>query len=273
MDLLAVLDAVVVAMRSIPQWPWKATRVTTPSTDAHAHTLASLACSGTFRTSGQRVCVDVPWVVLEAIDGEYTAEPVSSACEFVGVARADVAATIQDGQQCSVRVRVAAVIVGSLMGQARFLVSSKGRGIGHVVDVGVVSCEAILRIPNVVIMWSQNVGSASDAAGQLHPGAMHEMLFVDVQFKTGASRRLYIELTPGQISGFDVASTKAAFWKPPAIYSKLKENPGYLDLDGYEERFQWPGLETYYDVVQKVCEEALGSELRQVPVDFVKRLM
>ena len=94
MDLLAVLDVVVVVMRSIPQWPWKATRVVTPATDAQSHTLARLACSGRFRTTGQPVCADVPWVVLEAIDGEYTSEPVHRDCEIDGVARADVAATI-----------------------------------------------------------------------------------------------------------------------------------------------------------------------------------
>ena len=270
MDLLEVLDVVVVVMSSIPQWPWKATRVVSPATDAQSHTLARLACSGGFRTTGQRVCADVPWVVLEAIDGEYTSEPIPHDCAIGGVARADVAATIQDGQQCSVRVRVAAAIVGSLIGHARFLVSSKGCGIGHVVNVGVVSCEAVLRNPNLVIMWSTD-GSTFDAACQLHPDPMHDMLFVDVQFKTGATRRLYVELTPGQISGFDVGSTKATFWEPPAVYSNLEENPSYLDT--FEERFQWPGLETYHDIVQKVCVVALSSDLRRVPADFVKLLI
>ena len=99
----------------------------------------------------------------------------------------------------------------------------------------------------------------------------HELLFVDVQFESGAIRRLYAELTPGQISGFAVEATKAVFWEPPAVYSEINENPDFAN--GYLERFCCPGWENYSIITQKVCEVALGRELRQLPVDFVRRLM
>ena len=135
-----------------------------------------------------------------------------------------------------------------------------------------------MRTPGLVIMWRRTVDSPFDQALQLHgnenPGTPldvnHEMLFVDVQFTPGTTRRLYVELTPGQISDFAADATKAVFWEPPSQYSKLREHEY---LDGYRETFPIPGWGSYPVVVQKVCEEVLSSELRQVPVDFVKRLV
>ena len=186
-------------------------------------------------------------VVVEAVDGSFTLEPFLDDCEFVGVNRADVAASLQDQNACSTRVRVAAAIIGSLMGQARFLVSSRADGSGHVVNVGGVCCQAALRT-NLVILFKRTVDAPFDAALQLHTpanrglsdnlnmpsGTNHEMLFVDVQFGSGAVRRLYVELTPGQVSGFATDATKAVFWDPPVAYGEIGEHPGFGD--DYRER-------------------------------------
>ena len=99
----------------------------------------------------------------------------------------------------------------------------------------------------------------------------HELLFADVQCESRAIRRLYAELTPGQISGFAVDATKAVFWEPLAVYSEINENPDFAD--GYRERFPCLGWENHSIVTQKVCEVALSRELRQAPVEFVRRQM
>ena len=193
---------------------------------------------------------DGPMVVVEAIDNEHTIEPFLDDCEFVGVTRADVAASLQDQNACSLRVRIAAAIIGSLMGQSRFIVSSRADGRGQVVNVGAVSRVAVMRA-DLVIMSQRVIGAPFNEALQLHepvdrascdendvPPGNHEMLFVDVRFKSGAIRRLYAELTPGQISGFAVEATKAVFREPPAVYSEINENPDFAN--GYLERFCCP---------------------------------
>ena len=257
---------------------WKAVRVVSPPSSGQMHALVVLKGARTVREWGGG-----PMVVVEAIDGEFTTEPFLDTCEFVGVTRADVAATILDANQCSVRARVAAAIISSLMGQSRFLVSSKGSGEGHVVKVGVGCCDSVMRT-NLVLLYRHTVDTPFDDALQLHPHVnrelgydsnctltTHEVLFVDVQFKSGTPRRLYAELTPGQIAGFAADATKTVFWEPPASYSEISEHPGFNG--DYRERFPCPGWESYPVVVKKVCEVALSHELRRLPVDFVKRLL
>ena len=227
---------------------------------------------------------DGPMAVVEAVDGDFTHEPFLDDCEFVGVTRADVAASLQDQNACSPRVRIAFAIIDSLMWQSRLFVSSRADGRGHVVSVDGVFCEAALRT-NLVILFKRTVGAPFDDALQLHTpanralsdalnmpaGTNHELLFVDVQFGSGAVRRLYVELTPGQVSGFAADATKAVFRDPPVVYDEISEHPGFAD--GYPERPPFPGWGSYPVVVQKVCEVALSRELRRVPVDFVRRLL
>ena len=278
-DLLAVLDDVVRVMRSMPGLNWKPVRVVSPPTTAHMRTLVAL--QGACAVQGLRG--DGPIVIVEAIDAEFSNEPLPDDCEFVGATRADVAASLRDQNACSLRARVAAVIISSLMGQSRFIVSSKADGRGDVVNVGLVSCVAAMRA-NLVVMFQRTIGDPFDDALQLYapldrvscarrgvPPGNHEMLFVDVRFKSGAIRRLYVELTPGQISGFTVDALKAVFWEPLAAYSEIHENPLYAN--GYTDRTDFPGWENYSVITERVCEVALSPRLRHVPVNKVNQLI
>lgn len=269
-DMMAVLDDIVRVTRRMPLLNWKAARVVSPPTRAHMRTLVAL--------HGVRVVQewqgDGVMVIVEAVDDHRTTEPFLDDCEFVGMSRDSVAASLRDQNVCSMRVRIAAVIVDSLMGRARFLVTSRTNGTGHVVGVGSTSCVAVMR-NNLVIMFH-------DDALKLHPtvdraaceslnivAGNHELLFIDVQFESGI-RRLYAELTPGQITGFSVDATKAVFWEPPVVYSGVRENPGFMR--GFREALGGPGWDTHTIVIQKVCDVALSRELRQVPIEFVRRV-
>ena len=275
-DMMSVLDDVVRVTRCMPLLNWKAVRVVSPPTREQMRTFVALH-GGRVVHEWQR---DGPMVVVEALDGDHTTEPLLDDCEFVGMSRDSVAASLRDQNVCAMRVRIAAAIIDSLMGQARFLVTSRASGKGHVVNVGSTSCVAVMR-NNLVILFQRDVDAPFDDALKLHPmvdravcdslniaAGNHELLFVDVQFESGI-RRLYAELTPGQISGFAVDATKAVFWEPLAVYSEINENPDFAD--GYRERFPCPGWENQSIVIQKVCDVALSRELRQVPVDFVRR--
>ena len=55
------------------------------------------------------------------------------------------------------------------------------------------------------------------------------------------------------------------------MYSEINENPDFAN--GYLERFGCQGWENCSIITQKVCEVVLSRELRQVPVDFVRRLV
>ena len=128
---------------------------------------------------------------------------------------------------------------------------------------------------SLVILFQHTLDDPFDDALQLLPvncaDANHELVFVDVQFGSGATRRMYVELTPGQIAGFAVDATKAVFREPPVAYGEISEQPGFAGR--YRERFPLPGWGSYPDLVQKVCEVALSRELRHVPFDFVRRLL
>ena len=278
-DVMTVLDDVVRVTRCMPRLNWKAVRVVSPPTREQMRTLVAL--------QGVRVVhewqCDGPMVVVEAFDGDYTTESFLDDCAFVGTSRDSVAASLRDQNVCSMRVWIAAAIIGSLMGQARFLVASRASGTGHVVNVGSTSCVAVMR-NNLVILFQRDADAPFDDAVKLHPAVdraacdslnmavgNHELLFIDVQFGSGAVRRLYVELTPGQVSGLAVDATKAVFWDPPVTYSELNENPD--SADGYHEPLGCPGWENHSIVIQKVCDVALSRELRQVPVDFVRLQM
>ena len=269
-DLLAVIDAAVRVMRCMPTLNWKAVRVVSPPTRDQMHTLVAL--QGARAVQAWRG--DGPMVVVEAVDGDHTIEPIHNDCEFVGVTRSEVAATLQDQNNCSMRVRVVVAIIKSLMGHARFIVASRADGRGHVVNVGGACCEAAMRT-NLVILFQRTLDAPFDDALKLHPVncavANHELVFVDVQFGSGAIRRMYVELTPGQVSGFAVDATKAVFREPPVAYGEISEHPGFAG--DYKERFPVPGWGDYAVLVQKVCDVALSRELRQVSVDFVRRLL
>ena len=269
-DLLAFIDAAVRVLRCMPTLNWKAVRVMSPPTMDHMHTLVAL--QGARAVQAWRG--DGSMVVVEAVDGDFTIEPFHNDCEFAGVTRAEVAATLQDQNCCSVRVRVVVAIVKSLMGHVRFIVASRADGRGHVVNVGGACGEAAMRT-NVVVLFQRTIDDPFDAALKLHPvncaATNHDLVFVDVQFGSGAIRRMYVELTPGQISGFAVDATKAVFREPPAAYGEIIEHPGF-DAD-YRQRFDIPGWGDYAVLVQKVCDVALSRELRRVPVDFVRRLL
>ena len=116
----------------------------------------------------------------------------------------------------------------------------KGERGGSRGERGVGCCKSVMRT-NLVLLYRHTVDTPFDDALQLHPHVnrelgydsncmltTHEVLFVDVQFKSGTTRRLYAELTPGQIAGFAADATKAVFWEPPASYSEISEHPGGL---------------------------------------------
>ena len=137
----------------------------------------------TLRDVGARVVkewqLDGPMVIMETVESDRTTEPFIDECEFVGMSRDSVAASLLDQNACSMRVRIAAAIVISLMGRARFIVSSKAGGKGHVVCVGSVACGAVMR-NNLVIL--DHLGAL-----KLHDSPAvernHELLYLDVQFE------------------------------------------------------------------------------------------
>ena len=270
-DLLAVMDTVAVVMREDMLWiNWTVVQITSQPSKDQLHRLIQLR--GLDTVHDWLSCG--PMIFASLLDGDFTADPVPLECEFVGVARDGVVATIKDANQCSMRARVAYVIVRSLMCKVRFCVSSKADGKGHVVGVGLVGGDAVLRNPNLVLMWRRNANAPYDDAIQLHPSAKHELLFVDVSFGSGVTRRLYIELTPGQIDGFATDATKAVFWEPPPVYSNLLE---IVRDDAWFHEFRVSiglkalGWMTYYDVMEKVCEKALKADLRHMPLDYLSR--
>ena len=265
--LLAFLDDVVKVMRRMPRSNWRVARVMSPPTGDQMRVLVGLNGARAVHEWGS----DGPMVLIEAVDDKFTSEPFPNGCDVVGVDRADVVADVRDANSCTMRVRVVGAVILSLRDRARFLVSSRANGEGYVVNAGLIHCDVALRIPNLVVMWRKSDDARYDSAMQLHPGSDHELLYVDVQFRTGPPRRLYIELTPGQVSGLSTDATKATFWEPPSVYSNLLDNPNFVG--DYGQCFDTPGWESYTVVVQRVCEGVLSSELRQAPVDLVRRFV
>ena len=247
-DLLAFIDVAVRVMRCMPILDWKAVRVVSPPAGDHMRTLVALKGA----REVQEWLDDGPMVVVEAVDCRRNDQPIHKDCEFVGVARAEVAATLDDQNACSIRVRVVVAIIKSLMGHARFIVASRADGRGHVVNVGGAVCEAAMRT-NMVILFQHTLVDPFNGVVKLHPvkcADNHELVFVDVQFGSGAIRRMYVELTPGQISGFAVDATKAVFREPPVAYGEISEHPDFAA--GCAERFDAPGWEDYAVLVQRV---------------------
>ena len=99
----------------------------------------------------------------------------------------------------------------------------------------------------------------------MHPPAIPE--------STGATHRLYVELTPGQVEGFPTTAAKVAFWEPPSVYimkgswNKPKSLILADDFSAFPDGWQC------HDIVRRVCDKALRHELRSSVLGWVSALL
>ena len=267
-DLLRTMDAVVLTLDQFPRNNWRVVQMTQ---GASGEMLRSLV-----RLSGAVAAKDLRHkVILDCVDNSFTsgAGCIHPDCCCDNVDQAKVQAMLLSANACTLRHRVGYAIVKSLLGRCELVINSKSKGRGRVVDVGVLVCEIKLSV-EAVHMFRSSTDAEWDQVVTAHENPpMHELLFVDMEFATGRER-LHIELTPGQVHGFDVSLSKATFWKPPDAYSKLVEITDEQIVSGYAEKFCVPEWEDYMVIMRRVCAHAFDSEsLRRAPMRFLAKYM
>ena len=272
-DLLRTMDAVVLVMHEqFPRYNWRVMQMTQGASGEMLRSLVRLSGAVAAKELRHKVmldCVGPPGVFFTG------AECVHPDCCCDDVDREKVKAMLAGANMCSVCHGLAYAVVKSLLAEGNeIVIDSKSKGRGRVVGAGLIGCR--IRVSaEAVHLFRESTDADWDHAMTVHENPpLHEFFFADVCFCSGSVERLYIELTPGQVHGFDASGLKATFWEVPAAYSDLHERTHAEIVHGYAETFPVPGWEDYMVVMRRVCAHAFDSEsLRRVPMRFLAKYM